>query len=61
MGGKSGTLNAGKTTRNPNHEQISEEVTVHGTQSEQINLIGIYQENNQEKEHTTYPSAKWNK
>ena len=58
-GGKSVIPNEGKTTRNPNSEQISEEVIVHGTQSEQIeNLIGSYWENNQEKEHRHNP-VQW--
>ena len=55
-GGKSVILNDGKTTRNPNSEQISEEGIVHGTLNEQIeNLIGNYQENIQEKEHRHTP------
>ena len=60
-GGKSVILNDGKTTSNPNSEQISEEGTVHGTLSEQIeNLIGNYRESNQEKEprHTPVQSGK---
>ena len=35
-GGKSVILNDGKSPRNPNSEQISEEGIVHGTLSEQI-------------------------
>ena len=55
-GGKSVILNDGKTTRNPNSEQISKEGIVHGTQNEQIeNLIGNYRENIQEKEHRHTP------
>ena len=52
-GGKSVIQNDGKTTRNPNSDQISEEGIVHGIQSEQI-------ENNQEKEprHTPVQSGK---
>ena len=55
-GGKSVILNDGKTTRNPNSEQISEEGIVHGTLNEQIeNLIGNYRENIQKKEHRHTP------
>ena len=55
-GGKSVILNDGKTTRNPNSEQISEEGIVHGTLNEQIeNLIGNYWENIQEKEPRHIP------
>ena len=60
-GGKSVILNDGKTTRNPNSEQISEEGIVHGTLNEQIeNLIGNYRENIHEKEprHTPVQSRK---
>ena len=60
-GGKSVILNDGKTTRNPNSEQISKEGIVHGTLNEQIeNLIGNYRENIQEKEprHTPVQSGK---
>ena len=59
--GKSVILNDGKTTRNPNSEQISEEGIVHGTLNEQKeNLIGNYRENTQEKEprHTPVQSGK---
>ena len=56
-GGKSVVLNDGKTTKNPNSEQISEEGIVHGTLNEQIeNLIGNYWENIQEKEPRHAPA-----
>ena len=49
-GGKTVIMNVGKTTRNLNSEQISDEVILHGTQSEQIeNLIGNYQEKKKKK------------
>ena len=55
-GGKSVILNDGKTTRNPNSEQICKEGIVHGTLNEQIeNLIGNYWENIREKEHRHTP------
>ena len=60
-GGKSVILNDGKTTRNPNSEQMSEEGIVNGTLNEQTeNLIGNYQINIQEKEsrHTPVQSGK---
>ena len=61
-GGKSVILNDGKTTRNPNSEQISEEGIVHGTLNEQIeNLIGNYRENIQEKEHRHTPVQRGKK
>ena len=54
--GKSVILNDGKTTRNPNSEQIKEEGIVHGTLNEQTeNLIGNYWENIQEKEPKHIP------
>ena len=60
-GGKSVILKDGKTTRNPNSKQISEEGIVHGTLTEQIeNLIVSDRENIQEKEprHTPVQSGK---